>query len=1209
MLSGKQINLAIFIAQDIQNTHKQSMRPIKLNAFIVLVMLLFSVCSTLQAQVTGTYTSTTSICFNDGTITVVPGGGTAPYTLSIISGPVYQNYPYPVNLPAGVYQFQNVPKGTFTIQITDAGGQTGQIAATVAGLYTFPVITTAPTIIYDDSISVNVTGGMKPFQYAISSTNSFSGFSTYQQDSVFRSLCNGNYWVRVRDNCGNIYTKSVFLNSGITQRTICINYDTGYIHITASGGTPPFTYTISKLLHQPVTNQSGIFDLFPSSYYDISITDKCGRNRTYQLGKPSVLFRIPCPFTGSIELRGASGNSIFDPVITCTNCIPVQQYATPVINRGSNNPINIFTGLLPDKWYYLETVDECGNIWRDSLYTKGVLKPKIDYLSCASFHATFFDDNNNQVIPKLVTAQLGSHIYKDSAGYFYHLPQFQFDMSRLNHTVVIAAMSDISGMADSWAVTGISDSGCSVPSQNVPLPYMGVYEGKFSMDSLCSITMDYYSIATVKDLPDIYSLISEGDTFQEIPPTPGNVVNFNNITFSDSLFLISDSGCAVLFKPSPINRIYNNLSSTVLCGGGRRLLIRPNYILTESPTFNNPTKTDSLVIELYDNNDVLIYDSAIRYSLIYAELTPPDTGWFNYKLYFKNKPNPYGMNAYDSICPFEQGSIYITDKIVPFPLTTNLYKCPQDSPVTYTVYGGAIPYTVIIPGVDTFTQQTNTAVFPRQTPGQYTIIVYDDCGISRSMSFSVIDTCTICVTADTSMSGGTVCTADTIRLKNRYSGVAISHTWQVNGIVYSNSADTIFIPGSEGNYVFTYTVANDSCADSVQMTYRVKAQTGLTLGSDTGYCGNFSRILAGASPSTIWSTGQTGSRIRVSQAGTYTALDSSGCTIIYDTIVIRQTVPPVFDLGSDTAICQGQSIVLDIPVSGATFNWSNGNTDSFLVVTDTVKAPIAVTVTQSGCSTADTISVAVLSIQHFSLGADTVFCDSVSYTLNSPVNNPVQWSDGSTAGTFNISAPGIYWAEAVTACGTFRDSIAIGLDSTPQFELIADRFFVCNSKDDSVLLKAVADSSGSAVIFSWNGGSKTDSMVYVSELYIKQTGVYSATAGKGKCIALKEITLMTDSCPAPVCKEGFAVPNVFTPNGDNVNDEFKVICPCDVESFEMKIYNRWGQLVFLSNSIHEGWNGTYKNTIQNQETYLVTIDISTAQAGHQKLVSKLSLIQ
>ncbi len=250
----------------------------------------------------------------------------------------------------------------------------------------------------------------------------------------------------------------------------------------------------------------------------------------------------------------------------------------------------------------------------------------------------------------------------------------------------------------------------------------------------------------------------------------------------------------------------------------------------------------------------------------------------------------------------------------------------------------------------------------------------------------------------------------------------------------------------------------------------------------------------------------------------------------------------------------------------------------------------------------------MLSVQNFSLGPDTAFCDSVRYTLNSPTGGAVQWNDGSTANTFGVAAPGTYWAEAVTACGTFRDSISIGLDTTPQFELVADRFFVCNSKDDSVLLKAVADSSGSAVIFSWNDG-KTDSMVYVSELYIKQTGVYSTTASRGRCVALKDISLITDSCPVQVCKEGFAVPNVFTPNGDNINDVFKVICPCDVEAFDIKIYNRWGALMFQSSNIQEGWNGMYNNTLQNQETYMVIIDISTAQARHQKMVSKLSLIQ
>lgn len=56
----------------------------------------------------------------------------------------------------------------------------------------------------------------------------------------------------------------------------------------------------------------------------------------------------------------------------------------------------------------------------------------------------------------------------------------------------------------------------------------------------------------------------------------------------------------------------------------------------------------------------------------------------------------------------------------------------------------------------------------------------------------------------------------------------------------------------------------------------------------------------------------------------------------------------------------------------------------------------------------------------------------------------------------------------------------------------------------------------------------------------------------------------------------FYVPNVFTPNGDGVNDVFEIQGNCEVLRFELQIYDRWGNKVFVSQSIEDSWKGDYK---------------------------------
>jgi gliding motility-associated-like protein len=64
-----------------------------------------------------------------------------------------------------------------------------------------------------------------------------------------------------------------------------------------------------------------------------------------------------------------------------------------------------------------------------------------------------------------------------------------------------------------------------------------------------------------------------------------------------------------------------------------------------------------------------------------------------------------------------------------------------------------------------------------------------------------------------------------------------------------------------------------------------------------------------------------------------------------------------------------------------------------------------------------------------------------------------------------------------------------------------------------------------------------------------------------------------DNCPA------YALPNVFSPNGDGLNDLYHAILPYRyVESIDIEIYNRWGQVVFATNDPDVNWDGKHKDS-------------------------------
>ncbi len=68
-------------------------------------------------------------------------------------------------------------------------------------------------------------------------------------------------------------------------------------------------------------------------------------------------------------------------------------------------------------------------------------------------------------------------------------------------------------------------------------------------------------------------------------------------------------------------------------------------------------------------------------------------------------------------------------------------------------------------------------------------------------------------------------------------------------------------------------------------------------------------------------------------------------------------------------------------------------------------------------------------------------------------------------------------------------------------------------------------------------------------------------------------------------------PTAFTPNGDNLNDEFKVFGQF-ISSIEMKIFNRWGEQLYGSSDINLGWDGTYKGNDMPEGTYAFVADIT-----------------
>jgi gliding motility-associated-like protein len=98
---------------------------------------------------------------------------------------------------------------------------------------------------------------------------------------------------------------------------------------------------------------------------------------------------------------------------------------------------------------------------------------------------------------------------------------------------------------------------------------------------------------------------------------------------------------------------------------------------------------------------------------------------------------------------------------------------------------------------------------------------------------------------------------------------------------------------------------------------------------------------------------------------------------------------------------------------------------------------------------------------------------------------------------------------------------------------------------------------------------------------------------QGACVRIDSIEITGNE------EEGLLfIPNAFTPNGNGNNDVFLAYGQ-GITSFHMRIFNRWGELLFETSDMNNGWDGRYKGQIVQTDTYVYTIDYETTCEGAQ----------
>lgn len=204
---------------------------------------------------------------NSGGITVTAAGGTAPYEYSI-DGMQFQSN----------NEFSSLAAGSYTVTIRDANDCTLSLSETIAepavlSLSVDNVTNASCSGKADGSITVSAAGGTAPYEYQF-------GNLAFGSSSIFNSMANGNYTLRVRDanGCEAEATASVDndVNISVTAQITnpsCLGESNGEITVSATGGVEPYSYLITGMQNGQV---SPTFSGLAAASYLIEVFDNNG---------------------------------------------------------------------------------------------------------------------------------------------------------------------------------------------------------------------------------------------------------------------------------------------------------------------------------------------------------------------------------------------------------------------------------------------------------------------------------------------------------------------------------------------------------------------------------------------------------------------------------------------------------------------------------------------------------------------------------------------------------------------------------------------------------------------------------------------------------------------------------------------------------------------------------------------------------------------
>ena len=583
-----------------------------------------------------------------------------------------------------------------------------------------------------------------------------------------------------------------------------------------------------------------------------------------------------------------------------------------------------------------------------------------------------------------------------------------------------------------------------------------------------------------------------------------------------------------------------------------------------------------------------------------------------------NNPGQYWVSA-----SINNNGCYISDTINVSVNPAVNFSLPAD---TVLCSGQTLLLNAGIPGAQYLWQDNSTAsTFNVTAPGLYWVrVTFHGCMKTDSINVTYASGQPVNLGPDSSL-----CIGNTLTLSSNVTGTAY---------LWNTGANTPSITVNSSGQYWLRVQFTGGCwsADTIHVLF--SPIPFFSFGPDTILCQNNTLLLSSAisGASYLWQDNSIAPSYSVSNAGLYwLQVTNNGCAF-RDSIVVAYKPGPILDLGKDTSICTGSSLLLNATnLNTVSWLWQDGTNNPTYTVTIPGLYFVEATAI-NGCKKKDSIIISILPFPSFNLGNDTTICSTNSLVLKTNLNGlPHLWNNGSVATSITVTSPGLYWVEVNNNGCKKRDSINVYVDPLPVVNLGKDTV-LCNS------MTLLLDATNINASYTWQDGTvQPVFLVTAAGLYyvrVKMNGCYASdsihifysskpifTLGPdqficgGNTIILDpgitgsnylwqdgstnrkylvqrpgqySVTLNNQcgfSSDTILIQKGFCdlyFPNTFTPNGDSKNDFFKPLTTSTLNRYQFQVFNRYGEVVFQTTDPSKGWDGNFKGKKQNADTYV-----------------------